>query len=155
MEPSDVTKAAVAKLNLIKSEFDYGDKSIKTIAEIARKPDPDNGFTPPYLAVAYVYDSEGQPLSGGHIHKVPVTLIVLCGSSPGYASETESLKESVSYARTVVKNLVGELEINLGTEEEPEPGLIFLRASKKPIEILEADPDLSLVAAYLEFEDII
>ena len=153
MEPADVTKTVVSKLESLRAEFNYGDKSIQSIAEIARKPNPDNGFAPPYFAVAYVYDLEGQELSGGHVHKLPVTIIVLCGSSPGYTNETESLREAVFYARKVVEKLVGELIVNVGTEESPVNELVFLKAAKKPIEILEADPELSIVASYLQYED--
>ncbi len=152
LEPAHVADALVEKLKSL-TDLTYGDKSVKTIKAIAVKPDDDSGFTPPYIGVAYIYDTDGQKISGGHVHKIPVTLALICSSSPGYRYETEALREALHYARTAVKKCIGELIVNIGTKEEPNNVIVYLSAQTKPIEIFEADPDLSIVAGYLEYED--
>lgn len=168
LEPYDVAEAVV---QLIKSKIDqfvYNDRcrvSINSVREIASLFDGDGavsvGMKPPWLGVYYNLDLEGDIMADGSPDSVPVEINILCCSSVGYENETKALRESMFYARQLVKvipqgNLdpaTGYFEINLGTEANPDVRLLKLECDPQPREIVSADPNMSLVIAKFRYED--
>jgi hypothetical protein len=154
IEPADVADAVVVKLNADIADFNYETHSVKTIAQIARKPDEDDHeFTPPWIGVFYGFFDEGEQLPQGHIHNFPTTIGVICSSTPGKSKETDALREAMYYARIVYNKVIGEYTINIGTEPEPQNELVYLKSAKQPIEILEATADLALVGVFFEYKE--
>ncbi len=153
LEPEHVVKAVVKKLKSQKGLIRFGEYEIKTIAEIAEMPDEDSGFSPPWLGVYYLLDDEGEVLEGGIPDDVPVTIGILCSSTPGQSSSCKALAEAMAYAKKIIPLVIGEYEINSGTEEEPMEHLVYLRAHARPREIIQANSDLSMVVARFFYID--
>ena len=156
LEPADVADAVVAKLNNAISDFTYENYSVKTIEHIAKKPATDDGTTPPWIAVAYFFEESGEVLPSGKIYNLPVTIAVICSSTPGHLTDADALKEAMHYARMVIDKVLndcGEYNINIGTVANPEYRLVQLKSAAKPLEILEASADMALVGAFFEYLD--
>ena len=154
LTPSKVAKAVTDKLKESIAEFKFDDnKSIQAIEQIAKKPDEESGITPPWLGVFYMFDENGEVLPQGGIYNLPITIGVICSSTPGQSTDEEALEESTHYAMLVHKKIYGDYIINVGTELEPDERIVFLRSAKQPIQILQADADLSMVGVFCEYED--
>lgn len=156
LEPADVVDEVVAKLNNSIADFVYNNYSVKVIAPIAKKPDTDDGVTPPWIAVAYFFCEDGQVLPGGHIYNLPVSIAIICSSTPGQKTDADALREAFHYARIAYEKITtdcGELIINVGTQADPDNRPVILKAAKQPFEILEAGADLSLVGVFFEYND--
>ncbi len=153
LEPSMVVDAVVKKLNADISDFTFNNYSVKAIGEIARKPETDEGITPPWLAVSYFFDEDGEVLPQGYIYNLPISIIVVCSSTPGQSTDANALREAMHYAKITFNKLLGDYTINIGTEQEPEERCVFLKSAKRPFEILEVGADLSMVAVVFEYLD--
>jgi hypothetical protein len=156
MEPFNVADAVVARLIENKSLFAYKNKTVNSIEEIANMPNENGdvgGLKPPWLGVYYSLDLDGDVMTDGSPDDTPITIGVLCASSPGYKTETESLREAMTYARQVIDAVIGQYTVNAGTAAEPEEHLVFLQAFEQPREIILASAELSLVAARFKYYD--
>ncbi|MBU1096850.1 MAG: hypothetical protein KKB34_10250 [Bacteroidetes bacterium] len=156
LEPFNVVDAVITKLLENRSGFFYKQCSVNSIAEIAKIPGADgedHGLKPPWLGVYYSLDLDGDVMSDGSPDDTPVTIGVLCASSPGYKSETESLREAMVYARQVIDVVIGQYVINAGTDTEPDEKLVFLQTHEQPREIMLASAELSLVAVRFKYYD--
>ena len=156
LEPGHVADAVVNKLKSEIEDFSYNDNQVQEIVHIAKKPDTDDGVAPPWIAVAYFFGEDGQVLPGGNIYNLPVTIAIICSSTPGHLTDADALREAFHYARIAYDKTIsqcGEMEINVGTEAEPDIRLVNLKAAKQPFEILEAGADLALVGAFFEYYD--
>ncbi len=156
LEPGDVVDAVVEKLKLHKADITFKNKHIKSIREIAEMPDTnENGMTPPWLGVFYNLEDGGDSLSDGSVYHLPVTIGVLCSSTPSKISETKALREAMAFSRQIVKYIKGVYNINIGTEETPEIINVVLKAKTQPREIIQASSELSLVVTKFQYLDII
>lgn len=155
LEPTHVAEEVVKILEENKASFTFGDLSVQAIEHIARKPESESedGITPPWLAVAYFFEDDGEVLPSGDIHNLPITIAVICSSTPGQATDVEALREAMHYARLVKQYVIGEHFINIGTEAEPKDKYVHLSCTPKPFEILEASADLAMVGVFFEYKD--
>lgn len=156
LEPGHIVDAVVERLVNNRLDIKFKLAHINTVKEIAEMPDTnDSGMTPPWLGVFYNLEDGGEVLQDGSVSYLPVTIGILCSSTPSAESETASLRESMSYARQIVKYVNGDYSIDIGTVEEPDVRIVTLRAKSQPFEIMQADAELSLVVAKFQYIDFI
>ncbi len=154
--PYHVVDDVVKRLDSNKFEFIHDDKyRVSTVAEIASEPVKDGKqlLAPPWLGVFYSLNDEADIMHDGSPYDIPVTIGVLSSSTPQHVSDKAALREALTYAYKTIEFVIGEYVINLGTEAEPNEHLVFLKAQPIPIEIMQADANLSLVVTRFTYYD--